>query len=319
MTDLVTGEAVALDIRVARLGSRVLARLVDLAVQLVPIVAAALLLAAAGGVLDGAVDQAITLTLIVLITVGYPAIWETLTRGRSPGKMALGLRVVADDGGPVRFRQALLRALAGFVELWLLAGLPALVVSLVSERAQRLGDVFAGTIVVQERIPVRGGAAAVMPPRLAAWASGLELSRLPDDLALSARSLLARWAELTPAARDDLARRVAAGVAAHVSPPPPPGVSADEYLSAVLAERRLREEARLRGGGPVGPGTPAPPTDAGPAGIPGRGPVPPVSPPLPPPPAPPARQPYAPSAAPPRPAPPPQAPPAPSGGFAPPA
>ena len=48
----------------------------------------------------------------VLAIVGYPVIFETATRGRTLGKMALGLRVVSDDGGPERFRQALFRALA---------------------------------------------------------------------------------------------------------------------------------------------------------------------------------------------------------------
>ena len=49
----------------------------------------------------------------VLTLVGYPLVFESATRGRSLGKMAMGLRVVSDDGGPERFRQALFRALAG--------------------------------------------------------------------------------------------------------------------------------------------------------------------------------------------------------------
>ena len=67
--------------------------------------------------------------------MGYPAVFETATRGRSLGKMALGLRVVSDDGGPERFRQALFRALAGVIEIWTFAGGPAVICSLLSPRA----------------------------------------------------------------------------------------------------------------------------------------------------------------------------------------
>ena len=90
-----------------------------------------------------ATEGALSLTVIVLVIVGYPVIWETLTRGRSPGKFALGLRVVSDDGGPERFRQALVRGLAEVVEIWLLLGCPALICAVLSARGKRLGDLFA--------------------------------------------------------------------------------------------------------------------------------------------------------------------------------
>jgi hypothetical protein len=79
-----------------------------------------------------------------------------------------------------------------------------------------------------------------MPPPLASWATTLDLSALPDDLAESARSYLGRWASLTPTAQADLGGRIASAVAAVVTPPPPPDVPAWAYLSAVLAERRRR-------------------------------------------------------------------------------
>ena len=113
----------------------------------------------------------------VLALVGYPIIFETTTRGRSLGKMALGLRVVSDDGGPERFRQALFRALAGFVEIWMFAGGPAVICSLVSPKGKRIGDVFAGTMVISERAP-RLSPPPVMPPSMAWWASSLQLSGL---------------------------------------------------------------------------------------------------------------------------------------------
>jgi uncharacterized RDD family membrane protein YckC len=195
---------------------------------------------------------AIGLTVMVAVIVGYPVLWETLTRGASPGKYALGLRVVSDDGGPERFRAALVRALAAVVEIWLLFGFPALISSLLSDRGKRLGDIFAGTFVIQQRLPTRQNAAPLPPvsPELVRWGAGLEMSGLTEQTAETARRYLARLPELTPAAQAELGQRIATAVSAQVSPPPPPGTPVTDYLSAVLVERRNRESARLAAGPP---------------------------------------------------------------------
>ncbi|QXJ22010.1 RDD family protein [Actinomadura graeca] len=246
MAELVTGEAVALDIRVARLASRGCAVLLDLMIQLVILYGAVMVASMTSLVADEAWAAGLTLLAMVAVIVGYPCAFETLTRGRTLGKMAAGLRVVADDGGPVRFRQALVRALAGFIEFWTLYSAPALIASLCSKRGKRLGDMFAGTIVIQERVPTSVfGPVAVMPPQLAGWARTLELSMLSDELAMTARQYLSRFWELLPDVRDSLGQRISDQVAAVVSPPPPPGVRPEILLSAILAERRHREEWRL--------------------------------------------------------------------------
>jgi uncharacterized RDD family membrane protein YckC len=247
VAELITGEAVALDIRVARLASRAVALVLDMLFQFSLLNFVLWLTSMTSLITDEAFSAGLTILLFVLIIVGYPAAFETFTRGRTLGKMALGLRVVGDDGGPVWFRQALLRALAGFVEFWLFVGAPALICSLSNPRGKRLGDVFAGTIVIKDRVPTAAlfGPVAVMPPQLAGWAASLELSQLPDGLAMTARQYLTRFWELMPAIRDTMGRRIADQVAALVSPPPPPGVRPEILLSAVLAERRRREEWRL--------------------------------------------------------------------------
>lgn len=259
LSDIITGEAVVIDVPCARFPSRMVALFIDVVAQIALLITLGIIVAAAGadGRLDNASEAAIVLTVFVLAIVGYPTIFETLSRGRSLGKMALGLRVVSDDGGPERFRQALVRALASVVEIWSLFGCPALITSLISAKGKRLGDIFAGTFVIQERLPARTGQMAMMPPWLAAWAARLELSGLPDETAAMARGYLSRFWELTPAAREEFGRRIAADVASRVSPPPPPGTPPADYLSAVLAERRAREQARLSGWQP-GYGQPAP-------------------------------------------------------------
>ncbi len=119
---------------------------------------------------------------------------------------------------------------------------------MVSARGKRLGDVFAGTFVIQERVPKRPDLApefAMIAPPLMAWAAHLELSTLPDQIAATVSSYLRRYSELRPAARTQIGAQLAASVSAFVSPPPPPGTPPEAYLSAVLAVRRQREQARL--------------------------------------------------------------------------
>src|SRR5260370_13703834 len=212
VAEVVTGEAVILEVPCARFPSRLLALVIDMAIQVVLLIALFMIvgLDAQGG-LDGASAGAIGLTVLVIVIVGYPVLWETLTRGASPGKYALGLRVVSDDGSPERFRQALVRGLAAVVEIWLLLGFPALIASLLSDRGKRLGDLFAGTFVIQQRLPPKQNAAPlpVVPPELALWGAGLEMSRLTEQTAETARRYLARLPELTPPAQAALGQRIA--------------------------------------------------------------------------------------------------------------
>jgi uncharacterized RDD family membrane protein YckC len=270
MTEVVTGEAVVLDVPCARFPSRMIAIIIDMTVQVILIgIILGVLIGTAH--LNAAWLAAVVVATLILVLVGYPTAFETLSRGRSLGKMALGLRVVSDDGGPVRFRQSLWRAGAALIEIWALTGAPALICSLLSAKGKRIGDLFAGTFVIQERLPRRPGlpaALAVVPPPLAGWAQALELSGLSDQTAEQASSYLRRFYELTPTARDEFGQRIAAAVVAQVTPPPPPGTPPAAFLSAVLAVRRQRETARLAathaGTAGPGPGWPPAPVPGGP-------------------------------------------------------
>ncbi len=263
MTDVVTGDAVVLDVSAAAFPSRMAARLIDMVIQLIVLGLILFVVFQAAGTVNPDVVLATVTVTLVLVIVGYPTIFETLSRGKTLGKMALGLRVVADDGSAVRFRQALIRALAGIFEIWtpLLAPV-ALITSMVSAKGKRLGDMFAGTYVIQERVPKRRNLPAefaVVPAPLAGWSMQLELSALSDRDAEAAGSYLRRFYDLRPAARDALGLQLAATVAAQVSPPPPPGTPPAAFLAAVLAVRRYREHARLSAQQTV-PGTSAAPS-----------------------------------------------------------
>ncbi|MEJ3655973.1 RDD family protein [Actinomycetes bacterium KLBMP 9759] len=258
MSDLITGDAVVVELRIAEFASRAVAFAIDVAVMVVAYLIV-LFIAAASGVLSADPALAATIGIVALVTVFviYPVTIETLTRGRSLGKMAMGLRVVREDGGPIRFRQALARGLAGFVVDFgvfsFFTGAIGLITSLVSPRGRRVGDMLAGTVVVRERAPVQAAFDILMPPPLAGWASTLELSQLPASLALSARQFLLRTSQLDPQVRASLGADLAGQVATHVSPPPPPGTPPEPFLAAVLAARTHREHARLMRGQPSAP------------------------------------------------------------------
>jgi uncharacterized RDD family membrane protein YckC len=251
MSEVVTGDAVLLDVRIAQLPVRAVGALIDIVVILIGYLVSLFLWAATLSELDGAATAGIIVLFTVLVFVGYPLIFETATRGRSVGKMVMGLRVVSEDGGPERFRQAMFRALASVVEIWMLLGSPAVICSMLSPKAKRIGDIFAGTVVISERGP-KLGPPPMMPPQLAWWATSLQLSGLSAEQAEVARQFLSRAAQLDPQVRDQMAYRIAGDVLSRVAPPPPPGTPPQLALAAVLAERHRRELARLRPS-PYGP------------------------------------------------------------------
>ncbi|MEV0305661.1 RDD family protein [Streptomyces prasinus] len=264
MSELVTGEAVALELRPAKLPSRALAVLLDLVAAVTVYVVVSIALVAATASLDPAAQTAISLALFLLLLVGIPMAVETLSHGRSLGKMACGLRVVRDDGGPIRFRHALVRGLIGVIEILMTMGVVACIASLVSSRGRRLGDVFAGTLVVRERLPVGPvGSVPPPPPWLAGRFSGLDLSAVPDGLWLAVRQYLTRMRQLDPQVGHAMAERLAADLAERTGAPVPQGVPAAAYLAAVVQERQAREARRAFGHGAGG----AAATGGGPAGV----------------------------------------------------
>lgn len=240
---LVTGEAVALELPAASVGLRAVSGIIDIAV------AGGLLLI---GIVVGsqlAVDEAtagvVGVVSVAVVWVVGPAVLETLTSGRTLGKLVMGLRTVRDDAGPISFHHAFVRHLLSIMEIWLLTGVPALISALVSGRGKRLGDYLAGTYVVRDRVPLRLTPPVPMPPHLAQWAASADIAPLPDALAVSMRQLVGRAATLTPQARERLVTELVGQLAPRVSPPPP-GTHPEYFLAAVAAERRRRDEQRLR-------------------------------------------------------------------------
>ena len=240
---IVTGEGVLLDTRPTSFASRFLASLIDVAALVVVVVVVAIMSARLPFSMTETGARILSIVLIAGVMVVLPTTVETLTRGRSLGKLAAGIRIVRDDGGPVRFRQAFIRALVGVGELWLTFGSVALICSIVHPQGKRVGDILAGTYAVRVRGHAPTRAAIDMPPQLASWAHTADVRRLPDGLALTVRQFLGRTGTLHPASRVQLGTQLATAVERFVAPLPPTGTHPEYFLAAVLAERRDREHA----------------------------------------------------------------------------
>lgn len=239
---MVTGEAVALDVVPASVGSRLLSGAIDYGIMATGLL---LSISSMSVVAPGTSSLAAVTTLAGLIlffwVIVVPVTVETLSRGRSAGRLVTGTRVVRDDGGAVRVRHALVRTLVAVVEVILSSGLLAVCSCIVTRRGKRLGDLLAGTYVVHDRTGARGAPPLLMPPELAQWAGGADLHALPGQLALVARSFLQRTTSLDPASRQRIGTELAQQVLPLVAPPPPAGTHPERFLAAVLVERRDRE------------------------------------------------------------------------------
>lgn len=245
---LVTGEAVLLDLRPASFATRLLSYLIDGAVMLVIQIGAVIVTALVTGRfgLDSGFLAAGSVLAAVAAFIGYPVLTEMLSGGRSLGRLVTGTRVVRDDGGPVHGRQSLLRALMAMLEIWGTFGAFALVTAVIDRRSRRLGDMLAGTFVLQERLRVPPAHRYQVPPSLQEWVRGADVGRLPLAVLQDIRSFLPRAEQLNPESRRTIGRELVHRVMPSVAPAPPPGTDPELFLRAVLAERSRRDEERLR-------------------------------------------------------------------------
>lgn len=245
---VITGDAVLLDLRTASFAARMLSAVIDGALQLgiLALGTVAVAFAAARADLDDGLVAAAVVIVSVLAYVGYPVLSELLLAGRSVGRLVMGTRVVRDDGGPVHVRQSLIRAVMAMLEIWSTAGSLALACSVIDRRSRRLGDLLAGTVVIQERMRDLEPERVAVPDSLSSWADTADVGRLPLTLRQDIRSFLPRAGRIHPASRRQISRDLLHRTLPHVAPAPPPGTDPEEFLAAVVAERSRRDETRLR-------------------------------------------------------------------------
>jgi uncharacterized RDD family membrane protein YckC len=242
---LMTGEAVALDLRPTGFVLAAAGAAIDFVVYFGVFIAALItlsLLLAQAAVEDAVLGIASVVSLVLCLIVA-PAAVERLSRGKSLGRLAVGARIVRDDGGAIGVRHAAIRALAGMLEIFGTLGGLALLVGLLSPRSKRLGDLIAGTYSQYERVarvpvPVFG-----VPMPLTAWATVADVARMPDGLSRRISQFLAQSPTLDPARRAWQAAGLAQEAAAFVSPVP--SVAPELFLAGITVVRRGREAAAL--------------------------------------------------------------------------
>ncbi len=241
---IVTPEAVVLEFETAGVPSRMIAAGLDAVIELLILLAGFLAFFGLGsiGVETGGLGLVLIYPLLFLLIFGYPAAFETLWRGRTPGKAALGLRVVTVEGGPIRFRHAAIRAILGLLDKFVFSGVIGLLSLLLTRRNQRLGDLVAGTIVLRERSGAKAPRAVTFtPPRgLEGYTATLDVGGLGHDDYAPVRSFLIRAADLAPAARATLATQLATPLVARLRTAPPAGLPAEVFLACVAAAYQMR-------------------------------------------------------------------------------
>ena len=243
--EILTGEGVSLQVQTASVVARAGGWLID-AFASGLILLAMIALSAWAGLFDNlfndvAMAQAVFAGMMAVLFLGVPIAVETLTNGQSLGKLAVGIRIIRDDGGPVRLRHATIRALTGFFELWMSFGSLAFLVSMFNNRGKRVGDLLAGTYAASMRGAKSTMLPLGMPPELTNWIQNADLRPLPDALALQARQFLHRTYRFPPSVRHRLGLRVAAQLERYVAPSPPT-TDPERFIAAVLYERRLRDQ-----------------------------------------------------------------------------
>ncbi len=243
--EILTGEAVALDVQPLGFFLRALGALIDVLCG----VALLVLFFFVGNLLVGglrldALSPILTIAMLVLVLVVIPTAVETFSRGRSLGKLAVGGRIVRSDGGATGFRQAFIRSLLGVLEIWFTFGALAGIVATFTPRSTRLGDLVAGTYCERTRAPRLPPPAAPVPAGLDDWAAVADVARLPDRVARRA----AQFARSAPGMEPGARSRAAAAIASEVQPfvSPVPRVDPETLVLAVVAVRRDREYAALQ-------------------------------------------------------------------------
>ena len=161
--DVRTPESIAFSYELAGIGSRFLAVTLDLLLQIVILLAlvlGAVWMGAHSGSkpvhLTGAAELAyniivgILIFIVFMIFFGYFILFEALWNGQTPGKKALGIRVVRDGGYPIDFSASLVRNLIRVGEMMFGYYAISAIAAVFSPENKRLGDMAAGTIVVRE-------------------------------------------------------------------------------------------------------------------------------------------------------------------------
>lgn len=209
---IATPEGIELGLRLAGPVARAYAWTLDLMIRLAVLFAASMVLARFGNF--GAGTFFLGWFLLEWL---FPAWCEVAWGGATPGKKALGLVVLHDDGTPVRWPAALARNLLRAIDFLPVAYGFGLGAMLLNRDFKRLGDLVAGTVVVYRDEKPRGFRIPPAPPVAPPVALTLAEQRAVLDFAERSPGLTEeRAAELAELARPLVGARRGAEATAYL-------------------------------------------------------------------------------------------------------
>src|SRR6267142_163374 len=245
-----TPEHVDVQFELAGVGSRLAAGLLDLLLLFLGLLA----LWIGGGTIIGSMSSApgmarswLSAGMIILTFCflwGYFTLFEALNGGRTPGKQALGIRVVMDTGRSISPQAAVVRNLVRFIDCYApIPVAPALLSMFLHPSNKRPGDMAAGTIVVRDH-PTDWSLGATLPVAEETVAEPIEAG--PPELAEEEFRLLdrflARINDLTPEVQvritTDLVRRFEPRIPRRTG-------DLQAYLVAVFADEQRKRRSRF--------------------------------------------------------------------------
>jgi len=241
---IITPDAVVLELETAGVASRVCAGLIDVLVQvgMLFVVAIVVVVTAAPGE-DESLAATTSIILASLVLFGYPVVCETIWRGRTIGKLAVGLRAVTLEGAPITARHAMLRMMGGIVDRFLPpGGATGMLMVLGTRRRQRIGDLLAGTIVIRdpERQHLPPALWFPVPTGYESFAGTIDPTAMTVDHYTVIRAFLVRVRELTPDARYTVATTLAESLEPVVGQRRPPQVHPETFLLCAIARYQRR-------------------------------------------------------------------------------
>lgn len=242
-----TPESVELEFTLAGIGNRALALMIDYTlmwlVQALFIILFVVftqglttVLDSAGGDFSQTPVWLIALFLLVTFAIftGYFAFFETVWQGQTPGKRVANIRVIRDDGKPVGLSQTALRSLLRSLDDFLFIGVFFIIFT---KQEKRIGDMVAGTIVIQEEGTNRKESLIISNTARDLAAKLPEITDLsqvsPDDFAVVS-AYLKRRPIMELKARNDLSLKLARQLRTIIGLETiPSGTTSDQFLEAV--------------------------------------------------------------------------------------
>lgn len=245
-----TPELISLELPLAGVGSRAVALLCDMILQMVAMIVVVLLLGALSSVrlgFRGTWAGAVMILAGLVVYTGYYAAFEVLWSGRTPGKKIVGIRVIKEDGRNLTVLEAILRNLMRLVDQLPGIYVVGFVTMLIDRRNRRLGDMVAGSLVVHESRPAVTEMAWTAPAgsvHVLSAAARSQLGRLTlQDLELL-ETFLNRRLDLSAAVREKTETEICERMGQRLGLPS--GERPHELAFLESLARELRDHLRFR-------------------------------------------------------------------------